>query len=149
MKFSIKDFLSKCDQICSFQRILSDWLKKFLLENFIFCAFFHIWPNVLLNLRDFFIEVTFFHIVIFLNFVVMLSKMHPAISFYANVFKCLPEKYFADTVGLSFVGQLYSLEILKIIETRTLTHFSPMSHFYTQRKRFSDIFRGHRNVTLD
>ena len=63
--------------------------------------------------------------------------------------KCLPEKYFADTVGLSFVGQLYSLEILKIIETRKLTHFSPMSHFYTQRKRFSDIFRGHRNVTLD
>ena len=79
----------------------------------------------------------------------MLSKMHTAISFYANVFKCLPGKYFADTVGLSFVGQLHSLEILKIIETRTLTHFSPMSHFYTQRKRFSDIFRGQRNVTLD
>ena len=30
-----------------------------------------------------------------------------------------------------------------------LTHFSPMSHFYTPWKRFSDAFRGYRNVTLD
>ena len=38
MKFSIKDFFSKCDQICSFLRIWSHLLKKFLMENFIFCA---------------------------------------------------------------------------------------------------------------
>ena len=38
MKFSIKDFLSKCDQIRSFPRIWSHLLKKFLIENFIFCA---------------------------------------------------------------------------------------------------------------
>ena len=31
MKFSIKDFFRKCDQIRSF-------LKKALMENFIFCA---------------------------------------------------------------------------------------------------------------
>ena len=31
MKFSIKDFFSKCDQVCSF-------LKKSLIENFIFRA---------------------------------------------------------------------------------------------------------------
>ena len=36
MKFSIKDFFSKCDQICIFQQILSHLLKKFLMENFIF-----------------------------------------------------------------------------------------------------------------
>ena len=36
MKFSIKDFFSKCDQICNFQRILSHLLKKSLMENFIF-----------------------------------------------------------------------------------------------------------------
>ena len=34
MKFSIKDFFSKCDQI----RSCSHLLKKSLLENFIFCA---------------------------------------------------------------------------------------------------------------
>ena len=35
IKFSIKDFLSKCDQICWKLRI---WLlKKFLMENSIFC----------------------------------------------------------------------------------------------------------------
>ena len=39
MKFSIKDFLSKCDQI-SFLRIWSHLLKKSLMENFIFCAVF-------------------------------------------------------------------------------------------------------------
>ena len=38
MKFSIKDFFSKCDQICSFSRIWSHLLKKSLMENFIFCA---------------------------------------------------------------------------------------------------------------
>ena len=38
IKFSIKDFFTKCDQIRSFLRIWSHLLKKFLMENFIFCA---------------------------------------------------------------------------------------------------------------
>ena len=38
MKFSIKDFFDKCDQIVSFLRILSHLLKKSLMKNFIFCA---------------------------------------------------------------------------------------------------------------
>ena len=36
MKFSIRDLFSKCDQ---FHRKLRIWsVKKFLMENFIFCA---------------------------------------------------------------------------------------------------------------
>ena len=38
MKFSIKDFFSKCDQIHSFLRTWSYLLKKSLIKNFIFCA---------------------------------------------------------------------------------------------------------------
>ena len=38
MKFFVKDFSSKCDQIRSFLQILSQLQKKFLIENFIFCA---------------------------------------------------------------------------------------------------------------
>ena len=38
MKFFIKDFLSKCDQIRSFFRIRSHLLKKSLMESFIFYA---------------------------------------------------------------------------------------------------------------
>ena len=38
MKFSIMDFFSKCDQISSLLRIWSHLLKKYLMENFIFCA---------------------------------------------------------------------------------------------------------------
>ena len=38
MKFSIKDFLSKCEQISRNLRIWTDLLKKSLTENFIFCA---------------------------------------------------------------------------------------------------------------
>ena len=38
MKFSIKDFFSKFDQIRSFLRIWLHLLKKSLMENFIFCA---------------------------------------------------------------------------------------------------------------
>ena len=38
VKFFIKDFFSKCDQIGSFLRIWSHLLKKTLMENFIFCV---------------------------------------------------------------------------------------------------------------
>ena len=38
MKFSIKDFFSKCDQTRSKMRIWSHLLKKYLMENFIFYA---------------------------------------------------------------------------------------------------------------
>ena len=38
MKFCIKDFCSKCDQIRRKLRIWLHLLKKFLMENFIFCA---------------------------------------------------------------------------------------------------------------
>ena len=38
MKFSIKDFYSKCDQIRRFLRIWSHLLKKSLTENFSSCA---------------------------------------------------------------------------------------------------------------
>ena len=40
MKFSIKDFFSKCDQIRRKLRIWSHLLNKSLMENFIFCAVF-------------------------------------------------------------------------------------------------------------
>ena len=38
MKFSIKDFFSKCDQVLSVLQIWSYLLKKSLMENFIFYA---------------------------------------------------------------------------------------------------------------
>ena len=41
MKFSIKDFFSKCDRIRKKLRIWSHLLKKFLMDNFIFCAVWH------------------------------------------------------------------------------------------------------------
>ena len=41
MKFSIKDFISKCDQIRNFLRIWSHLPKKSLIENFTFYAVAH------------------------------------------------------------------------------------------------------------
>ena len=44
IKFSIKDFCSKCDQIRRELRIWSHLLEKSLMENVIFCAVFYaIW----------------------------------------------------------------------------------------------------------
>ena len=37
MKFFIKDFFSKCNQIRSLMRIRSHLLKKSIMENFLFC----------------------------------------------------------------------------------------------------------------
>ena len=68
MKFSIKDFISKCDEIRRKQRIWSHLLKKFLMENFIFCAVVNtrvpsgriIGPtNFLLLINDLFDKVIF------------------------------------------------------------------------------------------
>ena len=42
MKFSIKDFFCKCDQIRNFLRIWSLLLKKSLMENFMFCTVNHV-----------------------------------------------------------------------------------------------------------
>ena len=47
MKFSIKDFFSKCDQIRRKLPIWSHLLKKSLMENFIFCAAILILTQVL------------------------------------------------------------------------------------------------------
>ena len=41
MKFSIKDFFSKFDQIRRKLRIWSHLLKKSLMENFIFCVVYN------------------------------------------------------------------------------------------------------------
>ena len=43
MKFFIKDFFSKCDQIRKKLRIWSHLLKKSLMENFIFVQW--LWKN--------------------------------------------------------------------------------------------------------
>ena len=42
MRFFIKDFFSKCNQIRSFLRIWPNLLRKSLMENFNFCA---VWPR--------------------------------------------------------------------------------------------------------
>ena len=46
MKFSIKDFFSKCDQIRRKLQIWSHLLKKTLMENFIFCAILDVWREL-------------------------------------------------------------------------------------------------------
>ena len=51
MKFSIKDFYSKCDQIRSFLPIWSDLLKKSLMKNLIFCAVYPASKNRWLQLE--------------------------------------------------------------------------------------------------
>ena len=49
MKFSIKNFFGKYDQIRSFLRIWSHLLKRSLIENFIFCA---VWDYFCLSYQD-------------------------------------------------------------------------------------------------
>ena len=44
MRFSIKDFFSKCEEIRRKLRIWSHLLKKSLIENLIFCAVYRVLP---------------------------------------------------------------------------------------------------------
>ena len=49
LRFYIKDFFSKCDQIRSFRRIWSYLLKRSLMKNLIFCV---VLPMKILTLQD-------------------------------------------------------------------------------------------------
>ena len=53
MKFPIKDFFSKCNQIRRKPRIWSQLLKKFLMENFIFLCSDGVVLEILTNSGDF------------------------------------------------------------------------------------------------
>ena len=74
-KFSIKDFLSKCDQIRRKLRIWSHLLKKSLMENFIFCSVFS--SDLLISITVFYKRKLHFSIQ------VMLSSFHSALFLYA------------------------------------------------------------------
>ena len=69
MKFSIKGFFSKCDQIRGFLRIWSHLLKKSLMEKFIFCAVYNLffsscntsdYGNCLVILKDWVVVIEHF-----------------------------------------------------------------------------------------
>ena len=58
MKFSIKDFFSKCDQMWRKLRIWSHLLKRSLMENFIFCAvIYQLCITLYLFMHSFFVRV--------------------------------------------------------------------------------------------
>ena len=59
MNFSIKDFVDECDQIRSKLRIWSHLLKKFLMENFIYCTVISYWKLALpaLNISESYIKI--------------------------------------------------------------------------------------------
>ena len=63
MKFFIKDFFNKCEQILGFLRIWSDLLKKSFMENLIFCAvrqaLVFLWNNALRNKFSFYFSALF------------------------------------------------------------------------------------------
>ena len=54
VEFSIQDFSSKLDQISRKLGIWSHLLEKSLMENFIFCAVFYVFPKVLFFLLGIF-----------------------------------------------------------------------------------------------
>ena len=55
--------------------------------------------KVLLNSRGFVIELTFFHVIIFLKSILTPSKIRGVTSFYAKALKRFPEKYFSGFRG--------------------------------------------------
>ena len=88
IKFSIKDFFSKCDQIRSFLWIWPHLLKKSLMENFIFCAYVwgmechkriaSLWTNLLIlifNNFEYNFEYNFF--LVFICITMSNQRSHP------------------------------------------------------------------------
>ena len=59
-------------------------------------------------------------VIVFLKSIVTSSKIRTVINFYAKTLSVFLKSVFAYIVELAFIGQINSLEILKITETRTL-----------------------------
>ena len=77
MEFYIKNFFSKCDQIRSFLRIWSHLLKKFLMENFIFCVVLNVNRKLSLN----------FMYCFNVNIGLTLSKLRPAYEIFSSLYR--------------------------------------------------------------
>ena len=68
MKFSIRDFFSKCDQIRRKLRIWSHSMKKSLMENLIFCTVMQkIHPFMHPSIQTFIHKDTYIHIDIYID----------------------------------------------------------------------------------
>ena len=83
-KFTIKDFLSKCDQIQGKLRIWSNLLKKSLMENFIFCK--------VLRKEKILHTVTsqlFYYVVVIARCRVQYGKYFPSLSYFITYFMSL------------------------------------------------------------
>ena len=70
---------------------------------------FYLSPKILLNSRDFVIELTFVHIIAFMKSVVTPSKIRTVISFSAKALKCPTEKCFRRYCGFGFHRSNYIL----------------------------------------
>ena len=105
IKFYIKDFFSKCDQICSLLRIWSHLLKKFLTENLIVCAVkgytFEVDVKYLKKLYKLHSDLKF--LLEIMNFMKKLDcnlyskkncvKSVQILSYFCSVFSCIQSKY--------------------------------------------------------
>ena len=96
MKFSIEDFFSKYDQIRSFLRIWSHLLKKYLMENFIFCAVIHTFHTSQLQLTRLRFASFFLLSVYLIYHLKMLLRSYSAtvIKYYYVYVTCTPTENF-------------------------------------------------------
>ena len=109
MKFSIKNFFSTCYQIRGCLRIWSHLLKKFLMENFIFCAVaFSIGICITMMFR-----INVFGVTILLHCV----KSVLIRSFFWSVFSCI------RTSKNSEFGH-FSHSVIYVITYSPITHFN-------------------------
>ena len=112
IKFSIKDFFSKCDQIRRKLRIWSHLLKKFLMENFVFlcCVNIHVvtlyeWDFTILKLLNRKIKLSYIHKYnFFLALTDRLSSRNDVTSDKVNFWPDIRQNFFLkknqDTKGL-------------------------------------------------
>ena len=96
MKSSLEDFFSKYDQIRSFLRIWSHLLKKYLMENFIFCAVIHTFHTSQLQLTRLRFASFFLLSVYLIYHLKMLLRSYSAtvIKYYYVYVTCTPTENF-------------------------------------------------------
>ena len=121
MKFSIKHFFSKCDQIHRKLRIWSHLLKKSLIENFVYCA-------VIMVLDGF----------IFNWYILILYK-----SQFSNVFYKIQARllwHFNQTFGIkSLVSDAKSLSLVALVSDVLMDNRRESSNLLVRTWRFMHI----------
>ena len=112
MKFAIKNFVSKCNQIRNFLRIWSHLLKKYLVENFILCVLIYIYIYICIYIYMYNIYNIYILYIFYIYNIYIYICIYIYIYIYVTKTKMREYRILTHIIWLLYVTNLYSQRYL-------------------------------------